>query len=204
MESIIEYKKSVQERLDNADLLVTKTVNLNAKLESELENKKQEIEQLRAELTTLKKINQDLTTKCAQRDEDLEVVKDFFSHMVQVRVQSGSPYEDDQGLWFNISQGNNTISIDYKLGFVKGEAKNNGVDETNEETRDISKSKNTTTEIIYVPLLKELSLDELKLLQEKLPSYMFETLSFPLDALNQFYLKMSKCLNKQTNKSMNQ
>ena len=45
MESIIEYKKSVQERLDNADLLVTKTVNLNAKLESELENKTNHFEE---------------------------------------------------------------------------------------------------------------------------------------------------------------
>lgn len=199
MESIIEYKKSIQERLDNADLLVTKTVNLNAKLESELENKNQEIEQLRKELGALKKTNQDLSTKCSQKDEDLEVIKDFFSHMVQVRVQTGSPYEDDQGLWFNISQGNNTISIDYKLGFVKGEVKNDNIDEQKEESGDINKNKNTT-EIIYVPLLKELSLDELKLLQEKLPSYMFETLSFPLDALNQFYSKMSKCLNKRTNK----
>ncbi|KAK5781759.1 Csm1p PWA37_004663 [Arxiozyma heterogenica] len=199
MESIIEYKKSIQERLDNADLLVTKTVNLNAKLESELKNKNQEIEQLRKEVASLKKTNQDLSTKCSQGDEDLEVIKDFFSHMVQVRVQTGSPYEDDQGLWFNISQGNNTISIDYKLGFVKGEVKNDNIGEQKEELSDIDKNKNTT-EIIYVPLLKELSLDELKLLQEKLPSYMFETLSFPLDALNQFYSKMSKCLNKRTNK----
>ena len=198
MESITEYKKSIQERLDNADLLVTKAANLNGKLELELENKKQEIEQLREQLANLKKTNQDLLTKCSQRDEDLEVIKDFFSHMVQVRVQTGSPYEDDQGLWFNISQGNDTVSIDYKLGFVKGEAKNNEMNEDNEETRNTN-----STEIIYVPLLKELSLDELKLLQEKLPSYMFETLSFPLDALNQFYLKMSKCLNKQTIKPTN-
>lgn len=198
MESITEYKKSIQDRLDNADLLVTKAVNLNSKLELELENKKQEIEQLREQLANLKKTNQDLLTKCSQRDEDLEVIKDFFSHMVQVRVQTGSPYEDDQGLWFNISQGNDTVSIDYKLGFVKGEAKNNEMNEDNEE-----KGNMNSTEIIYVPLLKELSLDELKLLQEKLPSYMFETLSFPLDALNQFYLKMSKCLNKQTIKPTN-
>ena len=198
MESITEYKKSIQDRLDNADLLVTKAVNLNSKLELELENKKQEIEQLREQLANLKKTNQDLLTKCSQRDEDLEVIKDFFSHMVQVRVQTGSPYEDDQGLWFNISQGNDTVSIDYKLGFVKGEAKNNEMNEDNEETRNTN-----STKIIYVPLLKELSLDELKLLQEKLPSYMFETLSFPLDALNQFYLKMSKCLNKQTIKPTN-
>ena len=198
MESITEYKKSIQERLDNADLLVTKAANLNGKLELELENKKQEIEQLREQLANLKKTNQDLLTKCSQRDEDLEVIKDFFSHMVQVRVQTGSPYEDDQGLWFNISQGNDTVSIDYKLGFVKGEAKNNEMNEDNEE-----KGNMNSTEIIYVPLLKELSLDELKLLQEKLPSYMFETLSFPLDALNQFYLKMSKCLNKKTSKPTN-
>lgn len=198
MESITEYKKSIQDRLDNADLLVTKAVNLNSKLELELENKKQEIEQLREQLANLKKTNQDLLTKCSQRDEDLEVIKDFFSHMVQVRVQTGSPYEDDQGLWFNISQGNDTVSIDYKLGFVKGEAKSNEMNEDNEETRNTN-----STEIIYVPLLKELSLDELKLLQEKLPSYMFDTLSFPLDALNQFYLKMSKCLNKKTSKPTN-
>ena len=126
MESIIEYKKSIQERLDNADLLVTKTVNLNAKLESELENKNQEIEQLRKELGALKKTNQDLSTKCSQKDEDLEVIKDFFSHMVQVRVQTGSPYEDDQGLWFNISQGNNTISIQKATELIREIAEKEG------------------------------------------------------------------------------
>ena len=59
MESITEYKKSIQERLDNADLLVTKAANLNGKLELELENKKQQIEQLREQLANLKKTNQD-------------------------------------------------------------------------------------------------------------------------------------------------
>lgn len=194
MDPLAEYKKSVQERLDNADLVVAKAVTVNSKLELELENKRQELEQLREQLDALCGENDKLKTQLSQRDEDLEVVKDFFSHMVQVRIQTGSPYEDDQGLWFNISQGNDVVSIDYKLGFVKAGTE---LSENPGEKESENKDKNTNnTEIIYVPLLKELSLDELKLLQNKLPNYMFETLSFPLDALNQFYTKMSKCLNK--------
>lgn len=188
MSELTEYKRSIQERLDNGDLLVTRAINETHKLSMELENKNQELEQLRGELEEWKSKYGKLKSESSQYKEDIEVVKDFFAHMVQVRIQTGSPYEDDQGLWFNISQGNDTVSIDYKLGFVKGNAK--GDDDNN------NKDSNNSTEIIYVPLLKALTLAELKLLQEKLPSYMFETLSFPLDALNQFYTKMSKCLNK--------
>lgn len=172
-----EYKKSVQERLDNADLLVTKSITENNKLTLEIEQKSQELIELRNRYDELDDKYKKLKQMNIQDKDDIEVVKDFFSHMVQVRIQTGSPYEDEQGLWFNISQGNDSVSIDYKLGFVKGQTKE-------------------STEIIYVPLLKELNLDELKILQDKLPTYMFETLSFPLDALNQFYTKMSKCLNK--------
>lgn len=184
MSELTEYKRSIQERLDNGDLLVTRAINETNKLSMELENKSQELEQLRNELGEWKSKCAKLELESSQFKEDIEVVKDFFAHMVQVRIQTGSPYEDDQGLWFNISQGNDTVSIDYKLGFVKGKDGSESGDGSN------------STEIIYVPLLKSLTLVELKLLQEKLPSYMFETLSFPLDALNQFYTKMSKCLNK--------
>lgn len=180
-----EYKRCIQSQLDNADVLVKKAVSDNAVLSDQIATQREELTQLRAEIDKLHKYNQTLRDKYVSQREDLEVVKDFYSHLVQARIQSGSPYEDDQGLWFNVSQGNDTVSIDYKLGFVKGAGEGN-----------INSTETNSTEIIYVPLLKELSLSELKLLQEKLPEYMFETLSFPLKSLNQFYSKMSKCLNK--------
>ena len=110
----------------------------------------------------------------ASAEEQLEIIKDLFEQLCGVRVHK--TYEDDLGLWFDTSQGSKNGIMDYKLGFVKG--------------------KEDATEIVYVPLLKQRSVQELKQLQSQLPEYMFETLSFPLKSLNQFYNKLSKGLAK--------
>lgn len=177
--ALAEYRESVKERLANAELLVAKLVHENAVLSQQVDNKTQQLEQLDKELQKLKERNGELASKLEKKVDDVEVIKDLFEHLCGVRVHKS--YEDDTGLWFDTSQGTKNGVMDYKLGFVKGES--------------------SETEVIYVPLLKQRTSDELKVLQEQLPSYMFDTLSFPLKSLNQFYNKMSKCLNKKQTRS---
>ncbi|CCF60331.1 hypothetical protein KAFR_0J02670 [Kazachstania africana CBS 2517] len=174
MEALIEYKESVKEQLENADLLITKLVNENSTLNEKLRVKDDRISNLENEIANLKQQVVKTQQQLKDKAENIDVIKDLFEHLCGVRVHKS--YEDDTGLWFDTSQGSKKGIMDYKLGFVKGE--------------------NASTEVIYVPLLKQRSTEELKTLQGQLPSYMFDTLSFPLNSLNQFYIKLSKCLNK--------
>ena len=204
MELLSQYKESVKERLDNADVLISKLVNENTLLTTKIDAKDQTIDQLRKQIAELQAANRSLQDNLDKSEEDIEVVKDLFEHLCGVRIHT--LYEDDSGLWFDASQGRRNAAngntgyngaerenekreeqkeggglkeesiMDYKLGFVKGD--------------------NSETEVIYVPLLKQRSTEELRKLQEHLPTYMFDTLSFPLRSLNQFYNKMSKCLGK--------
>ena len=103
-------------------------------------------------------------------------MKDLFEHLCGVRVHKS--YEDDSGLWFDASQGSKNGIMDYKLGFIRSES-------------------SPGTEVVYVPLLKQRSAEELSTLQKQLPSYMFDTLNFPLNALYQFYSKMARSLSKK-------
>ncbi|CCK72057.1 Csm1p KNAG_0I02720 [Huiozyma naganishii CBS 8797] len=180
MNALQEYKDSVQERLNSADLLVSKAVHENSILTERLETQERELEALRKRVAELEVDCQGAKDDRNSSVEDLQVIKDFFSHLCDVRVHS-RPTEDEQGMWFNVSQKSHrspAVALDYKLGFVRG-------------------AESGSTEIIYLPLLKQLTSQELSHLQKVLPEYMFDTLSFPLDALNQFYTKMSKCLNKE-------
>ena len=182
MELLSQYKESVKERLDNADVLISKLVNENTLLTTKVDAKDQTIDQLRKQIAELQAANRLLQDNLDKSEEDIEVVKDLFEHLCGVRIHT--LYEDDSGLWFDASQGKRNTDdkeeeesiMDYKLGFVKGD--------------------NSETEVIYVPLLKQRSTEELRKLQEHLPTYMFDTLSFPLKSLNQFYNKMSKCLGR--------
>ncbi|CAG98254.1 Csm1p [Kluyveromyces lactis] len=174
MDPLAEYKESVQDRLEKADLAVQGVLNENVKLMRQLELKQQEIESLKEQLQSDKTKISQLEDSKADAEEQSEIMKDLFEQLCGVRIHK--TYEDDLGLWFDTSQGNKNGIMDYKLGFVKG--------------------KDDETEIVYVPLLKQRSVQELKQLQDQLPEYMFETLSFPLKSLNQFYNKLSKGLSK--------
>ena len=174
MEAISQYKAAVQSRLDNADVLVSKLVHENRMLAQEMENKDQEIESLRKQLEAVKSRSEEAGKRTEAAEEELDIIKDLFEHLCGVRVHKS--YEDESGLWFDTSQGGRAGVMDYKLGFVKSE--------TNE------------TEVVYVPLLKQRSAEELQQLQKQLPGYLFDTLSFPLRSLNQFYNKISKCLSR--------
>lgn len=176
MDSLTQYKSSVQSRLDNADLLVSKLVHENTLLSQQVDNKQQEIDTLKQQLEALQTKHDSLAKKQGSIVEEIDIVRDLFEHLCGVRVHKS--YEDEAGLWFDTSQGNRYGVMDYKLGFVKGEA--------------------SETEVLYVPLLKQRSSQELQQLQKQLPSYMFDTLSFPLKSLNQFYNKLSKCLCKNS------
>lgn len=173
---LTQYKNSIKDRLDNADLLVAKLVHENTMLSQTVETKTQEIENLRQQLQTLESKVAEIEVKSLKQDENIEIVKDLFEHLCGVRVHKS--YEDDTGLWFDTSQGSRNGIMDYKLGFVKSESF-------------------PGTEVIYVPLLKQRSSDELRILQKQIPGYMFDTLSFPLKSLHQFYSKMARCLNKK-------
>lgn len=174
MDALAEYKESVQDRLDKADLAVQGVLNENVKLQRQLELKQQEIESLKEQLASERNRAETAESEKGDAEEQNEILKDLFEQLCGVRIHK--TYEDDLGLWFDTSQGNKHGIMDYKLGFVKG--------------------KDEDTEIVYVPLLKQRSVQELKQLQEQLPKYMFETLSFPLKSLNQFYNKLSKGLSK--------
>ncbi|AMD22560.1 HHL210Wp [Eremothecium sinecaudum] len=177
MDPLSRYKQAVQQRLDNADLAVSKIVRENTLLSQQVINKDEELQSLREEV---KRLQQDAKREGERREkagEEVEITKDLFEHLCGVRVHK--LYEDDTGLWFDTSQGSKNGVMDYKLGFVK-----------NAETQD--------TEVVYIPLLKRRSASELKALQAKLPGYMFDTLSFPLGSLNQFYNKLSRCLGKSS------
>lgn len=176
MNPLTQYKNSIKDRLDNADLLVAKLVHENTMLSQTVETKTQEIENLRQQLQTLESKVAEIEVKSFKQDENIEIVKDLFEHLCGVRVHKS--YEDDTGLWFDTSQGSKNGIMDYKLGFVKSESF-------------------PGTEVIYVPLLKQRSSDELRILQKQIPGYMFDTLSFPLKSLYQFYSKMARCLNKK-------
>ncbi|SCW00285.1 LAFE_0C00782g1_1 [Lachancea fermentati] len=176
MDPLVEYKNSVQNRLDNADILVSRLVHENSLLSQEVENRDQEIETLKRQLETHKREEEERQHRMTSLEEELDIVRDLFEHLCGVRVHKS--YEDDTGLWFDTSQGGRKGVMDYKLGFVKGETEG--------------------TEVIYVPLLKQRSAEELQALQKLLPGYMFDTLSFPLKSLNQFYNKLAKCLSRNT------
>ncbi|CCD26589.1 Csm1p NDAI_0I00200 [Naumovozyma dairenensis CBS 421] len=177
MDPLTTYKRSIQERLDAADVLVSKLTLENSLLNTAVDTHKQEVQSLKKQVKTLNEQLDGSKTSNEKQKETLEVIKDLFEHLCEVRVHKS--YEDDTGLWFDISQGSDIGIMDYKLGFVKGE------------------SDNSDTDVIYVPLLKQRTVEELRILQDQLPSYMFDTLSFPLKSLNQFYTKMAKCLNKK-------
>ena len=176
MDDLVKYKSSVEERLSNADLLVAKLVHENTVLTQNVETKNQELDNLRQQVQSLEDKVTDLEACKAKQEENIEIIKDFFEHLCGIRVHKS--YEDDTGLWFDTSQGSKNGIMDYKLGFVKSEAF-------------------PGTEVIYVPLLKQRTSEELRILQEQIPGYMFDTLSFPLKALHQFYSKMARCLSKK-------
>ncbi|SMN20660.1 similar to Saccharomyces cerevisiae YCR086W CSM1 Nucleolar protein that forms a complex with Lrs4p and then Mam1p at kinetochores during meiosis I to mediate accurate homolog segregation [Maudiozyma saulgeensis] len=176
MDTLVEYKKSVQKQLESNELLVAKLVHENTLLTQQLEGKTQQLELLQDELKKLKETRVSLQKELDTHQDEVEVLRDLFEHLCGVRVHKS--YEDDTGLWFDASQGTRSGIMDYKLGFVKGEAEE--------------------TEVVYVPLLKQRSAQELTVLQQQLPSYLFDTLSFPLKSLNQFYNKVAKCLNKKS------
>ncbi|AET38245.1 Csm1p Ecym_2524 [Eremothecium cymbalariae DBVPG len=175
MDPLSRYKHAVQQRLDNAELAVSKVVYENTLLSQQLSTKDQEIKRLREQVLELEEDGRQIDEKRRQLQEEADILKDLFEHLCGVRVHKS--YEDETGLWFDTSQGSKNGVMDYKLGFVK-----------NSETLD--------TEVVYIPLLKRRSVSELKHLQAQLPGYMFDTLSFPLKSLSQFYNKVSKCLNK--------
>ncbi|SCU77434.1 LAMI_0A01134g1_1 [Lachancea mirantina] len=177
MEPLVEYRKAVQERLNNADVLVAKLVHENGLAAQELENKQQELELLRSRLDERDDRLRQADKARAAAVEELDIARDLFEHLCGVRVHKS--YEDDSGLWFDTSQGGKCGVMDYKLGFVRGDA--------------------DKTEVIYVPLLKQRSADELQRLQRQLPGYMFDTLSFPLASLSQFYSKLARGLSRRAN-----
>lgn len=168
MDALSQYRDSVKERLENADILVSKLVHENTILEENLGIRNQELDSSRQRINELEE-------RVRQLEESMELVKDLFEHLCGVRVHKS--YEDDAGLWFDTSQGSREGIMDYKLGFVRDQG--------------------SGTEVVYVPLLKQRSSDELKILQRQIPSYMFDTLSFPLKSLPQFYSKMARCLSKE-------
>lgn len=176
MDVLSQYRNSVKERLDSADVLIAKLVHENTVLTQTVETRERELEGARQQLATLETRVAELEGKDAKQGEDIEIVKDLFEHLCGVRVHKS--YEDDTGLWFDASQGSRHGIMDYKLGFVKNESSEG-------------------TEVIYVPLLKQRSSDELRQLQRQLPGYMFDTLSFPLKSLYQFYSKMARSLSKK-------
>ncbi|CAI4295886.1 CPI_1c_G0006190.mRNA.1.CDS.1 [Saccharomyces cerevisiae] len=185
MDPLTVYKNSVKQQIDSADLLVANLVNENFVLSEKLDTKATEIKQLQKQIDSLNAQVKELKTQTSQQAENSEVIKDLYEYLCNVRVHKS--YEDDSGLWFDISQGTHSGGssddysiMDYKLGFVKGQAQ--------------------ITEVIYAPVLKQRSTEELYSLQSKLPEYLFETLSFPLSSLNQFYNKIAKSLNKKREK----
>ncbi|CCE65776.1 hypothetical protein TPHA_0M02020 [Tetrapisispora phaffii CBS 4417] len=182
-----QYKKLIGERLDNADLLVSKLVLENSLLKQQLESKDEQLKLLNGRLEHLAAQEQRHASALQDANEATEIVKDLFEHMCGVRLHKS--YEDDTGLWFDTSQGSSKGVMDYKLGFVKAQASDSA------GSADSSTSAGGT-QVIYVPLLKQRSAEELKKLQEQLPDYMFDTLSFPLASLNQFYTKLTRSLNK--------
>ncbi|CAI4056833.1 hypothetical protein SKDZ_03G1440 [Saccharomyces kudriavzevii ZP591] len=185
MDPLTVYKNSLKQQIDSADLLVANLVNENFMLSEKLDAKSSEIKQLQKQIDSLNGQMTDLKTQVSHQTENSEVIKDLYEYLCNVRVHK--TYEDDSGLWFDISQGTHSGAnsddysiMDYKLGFVKGQAQ--------------------VTEVIYAPVLKQRSTEELYSLQSKLPEYLFETLSFPLSSLNQFYNKIAKCLSKKREK----
>ncbi|CUS23402.1 LAQU0S09e03950g1_1 [Lachancea quebecensis] len=174
MDPVSQYKAAVQSRLDNADILVSKLIHENRMLVQDVENKDQEIDSLKRQLAAAEARSKECEERSRATEEETDIVKDLFEHLCGVRVHKS--YEDESGLWFDTSQGGKTGVMDYKLGFVKGEP--------------------SGTEVVYVPLLKQRSAEELQQLQKQLPGYLFDTLSFPLRSLQQFYSKMAKCLSR--------
>ncbi|EDO18749.1 hypothetical protein Kpol_1028p22 [Vanderwaltozyma polyspora DSM 70294] len=197
-DSFIQYKKSIKERLDNADLLVSKVIHENTLLSQQLDSRNEEISYMKEKLDKHKTKVDSLNDKITKQNENLEIFKDLFEHLCGVRVHKS--YEDDTGLWFDVSQGSDSGVMDYKLGFVKGESsQSNENDENIDENEEdkVNDNSGSGTQVIYVPLLKQRTSSELKVLQNQLPSYMFDTLSFPLKSLNQFYAKLARSLNKK-------
>lgn len=176
MDALTQYRNSVKERLDSADVLVAKLVHENTVLSQTVETRTQEVASVRQQLKTLQDRVAELEARETRQEEEIEIIKDLFEHLCGVRVHKS--YEDDTGLWFDASQGSRNGIMDYKLGFVKNES-------------------SAGTEVVYVPLLKQRSSDELRQLQKQLPGYMFDTLSFPLKSLYQFYSKMARSLSKK-------
>ena len=175
MSNLEEYKASVAAQMQASELLVAKLVHENAVLTQQVDTRTEEVRNLTQELEKQRAQCVSLQEQCDKGVEETDVVKDLFEHLCGVRVHKSS--EAETGLWFDTSQGSRTGVMDYKLGFVKGEG--------------------DATEVVDVPLLKERRAAELAVLQAQLPSYMFDTLSFPLKSLGQFYNKMGRCLNKR-------
>ena len=119
MDPLTQYKESVKEQSENAELLIAKLIHENSVLTTKNDTYSQEVETLRLQMAKLQeqlKVSEELRKKQA---ENIEVIKDLFEHLCCVRVHKS--YEDDTGLWFDTSQGSNNGVMDYKLGFVKGE-----------------------------------------------------------------------------------
>lgn len=176
MDALTQYKRALQDQLESADLLIAKLVHENTVLSQTVETRTKENQGLQERLQSVEERVKDLESRETKQEESIEIVKDLFEHLCGVRVHKS--YEDDTGLWFDASQGSKNGIMDYKLGFIRSESA-------------------PGTEVVYVPLLKQRSAEELSTLQKQLPSYMFDTLNFPLNALYQFYSKMARSLSKK-------
>lgn len=110
----------------------------------------------------------------------------------------------------DISQSNpeKTVVLDYKL-IIKNddvldsnEGTNNGEDDKtiienkSSDNKGTGLTKNKNTIVVFVPLLSHRNMQELMVLQEKLPEYLLTTIKFPLDYLPKLYGKLQKGLNK--------
>lgn len=176
MDALTQYKRALQQQLDSADVLIAKLVHENTVLSQTVETKTKEAQGVQERLEQAEERVRELEGREEKQEESLEIVKDLFEHLCGVRVHKS--YEDETGLWFDASQGSKNGIMDYKLGFIRSES-------------------GPGTEVVYVPLLKQRTAEELSVLQKQLPSYMFDTLNFPLNALYQFYSKMARSLGKK-------
>ncbi|AGO13642.1 AaceriAGL235Cp [[Ashbya] aceris (nom. inval.)] len=180
MDPLTRYKQAVQQRLDSAERAVSKVVHENTVLAQQLATREKEVAALQAQVAEADEALARAEERHSTLEEEAEILKDLFEHLCGVRVHKS--YEDDTGLWFDASQGNRHGVMDYKLGFVK-----NG--------------DSGETEVVYVPLLKRRRAGELRQLQAQLPAYLFDTLSFPLKSLHQFYGKLARCLSRSDAKT---
>ncbi|GMM36424.1 Csm1 protein [Saccharomycopsis crataegensis] len=161
-----------------------------AELTKEVEDLKQKLKQvtgLNDESMSNAIILNEKITEYQRTVEKHEIITDILESICGLRVDDVDD-SDSNNLTFNCVQGGVNGEISYQLILSRTVV--------GDTPADSNITVDETVEMVYNPVVE--NDDDAKKLKRVLPDYFFESLTFPVETLPQFYQKLSRALNKES------